>query len=463
MATTTPNYNIDYEDERFTRVEEEKTAALDNINNTYDNAINSTDKFYQDQINESKNWADTQTQIQNEQTDLAIEQIGIQKDQAKSDYIKEQSGAYVDWQKQSAQHGVNAEQRASAGLTGSGYSESSQVSMYNTYQNRVATARESYNRAVINYDMAIKDAKLQNNAAIAQIAHDALQQQLELALQGFQYKNNLLIEQANKKLEVDNIYYQRWQDVLDQMNTENQFEESIRQFNTEQERLKYEFEQGHKNQLELLQKNYENDVKLENLRYENEIKTIEKEDKLARERAKEEHERQLEILAQEHANAKALIEKQYEEQKKYAQWENSQSGSSYSGGGSSSGGSSGSSGGTYSGTSSTTSYEVSTDYYRGNKNSDCAKYGTFSNGYQPKGISGHGKLSKSGSTITVSTVTLSGEKRTVKQNVWKAEDGTLWYWEGRQNKYIQINQKGKDGGSGAVAGGASSALVRKAK
>ena len=30
--------------------------------------------------------------------------------------------------------------------------ESSKVSMYNTYQNRVATARDSYNRAVLNYN-----------------------------------------------------------------------------------------------------------------------------------------------------------------------------------------------------------------------------------------------------------------------------------------------------------------------
>ena len=85
-------------------------------------------------------------------------------------------------------------------------------------------------------------------------------------------------------------------------------------------------------------------------------------------------------------------------------------------------------------------YEVNTPYYQGNLNSDASKYGTFSNGYQPKGISGHGTLKKTGDNITFNTNTLSGQKQTVTQNIWKAEDGTKWYWDGRYNKYIQIKK-----------------------
>ena len=50
-------------------------------------------------------------------------------------------------------------------------------------------------------------------------------------MQGFQYQNQLLIEQANKKTEVDNNYYGRYQDVLQQINTENALAEQIRQYN----------------------------------------------------------------------------------------------------------------------------------------------------------------------------------------------------------------------------------------
>jgi hypothetical protein len=236
------NYDINYDDQRFKEVESDKKAALSENEKLYSGMINESDKYYQAQIDASKQWADKQTQLQQEQTDFAINKIEQQKDQAKKDYTKEQSGAYVDWQKQSNQYGANAEQQAAAGLTNTGFSESSQVSMYNTYQNRVATARESFNNAILNYNNAIKDAQLQNNSVLAEIAFKALQQQLELSLQGFQYKNNLLLEQANKKLEIENQYHGRWQDVLSQINTENALAEQIRQYNESMALEKAQFE-----------------------------------------------------------------------------------------------------------------------------------------------------------------------------------------------------------------------------
>ena len=247
MATT-PDYTVNYEDERLTSVTDKRDEKLADSNALYSGMVDKADKYFNDQIQASKDWADKQTELQNERTDFTIEQIEQQKDQAHKDYIKEQSASYVDWQKQSNQYGVEAEKMASSGLTGTGYSESSQVSMYNTYQNRVATARESYNMAVMNYNNAIKDAQLQNNAAIAEIAYQALQQQLELSLQGFQYKNQLLIEQSNKQLEIENMYHNQWMDVLNQINTENALAEEVRQYNetmawnTEQAKLDREFE-----------------------------------------------------------------------------------------------------------------------------------------------------------------------------------------------------------------------------
>ena len=94
----TPNYNINYDDKRFQTVEAEKDAALSNVNNTYNNMISQSDKFYQDQIDAAKDYANTQQQIQQENTDFAIEKVEQQKAQANKDYTKEQAGAYVDWQ-----------------------------------------------------------------------------------------------------------------------------------------------------------------------------------------------------------------------------------------------------------------------------------------------------------------------------------------------------------------------------
>lgn len=229
MSKFTPNEN----DPRLSKVESEKNAAIAEHNKTYDGMISASDKYYDKQIDASKEWAETQQKNQQAQTDFAIEQINQQKAQAEKDYTKEQSGAYVDWQKQSNQYGVNAEQRAAAGMTNTGFSESAQVSMYNTYQNRVMAARETFSRAVLNYDNAIKDARLQNNAVLAEIAYKALQEQLELSLAGFQYKNQLVLEKANQKTAIEQNYYQRYLAVVDQINNENELAERARQFDAQ--------------------------------------------------------------------------------------------------------------------------------------------------------------------------------------------------------------------------------------
>jgi len=226
-----PNYDINYDDTRFKTVESQKSAALSENEKFYDSMISQSDKFYDKQIEASKQWADTQTKLQNEQTDFAIQKIEQEKAQAQKDYTREQSGAYQDWQKQSDQYGVRAEQIADKGMQTTGYSESSQVSMYNTYQNRVMTAREAYTRAVQDFNNGITEARLQNNSALAEIRFNALKQQLELGLQGFQAKNQLLLDKANQKLTIENNYYNRYQDVLQQINAENALAEEIRQHN----------------------------------------------------------------------------------------------------------------------------------------------------------------------------------------------------------------------------------------
>ena len=234
------------EDPRFAKVESEKAAALAESDKMYDGMIADSQGDYNKLIDASKDWVDKQTALQNEQTDFAIQKIEQQKDQAHSDYTKEQSGAYVDWQKQSNQYGVDAEQKASMGMSNTGYSESSMVSMYNTYQNRVATARETYNRAVLNYENAMTEARLQNSSLLAEIAYNGLQEQLKLSLESMQYKNTLLDKKTTAHREISNEYYDRWRDVLNQINTENSLAEQKRQFNENLalQREKFEYEKA---------------------------------------------------------------------------------------------------------------------------------------------------------------------------------------------------------------------------
>lgn len=224
------SYKTDTSDERLVAVTNEEKTEIAKSDNMYNDMVADSDSYYQDQIKASKDWANTQKKLQNQKTDFAIEQINQQKDQAKKDYTKEQSGAYVDWQKQSGEYGANAEQMAAQGMTNTGYAESSQVSMYNTYQNRVATAREAFTRAVLNYDNAIKEARLQNNSILAEIAYESLQKQLELSLAGFQYKNSLLQQKATAARDIRKDYTAEYQAVLDQIYKEDALQEEIDQF-----------------------------------------------------------------------------------------------------------------------------------------------------------------------------------------------------------------------------------------
>lgn len=357
---------VNYNDERFVEVERDKQQALTENEKLYDNMINQSDQYFDAQIDASKQWTQQQQQIQQEQTDFAIEQIEQQKQQAEKDYQKEQSAAFVDYKKQSNQYSAEAERMATSGLTNTGFSETSQVSMFNTYQNRIAMARESINKATLNYDNAMKEARLQNSSALAEIAFNAYQKELEIALQGFQYKNQLNLDKANQKQQIENNYYGRYQDVLAQINQEIAQAEQIRQYN-------------------------------ENLRLQQQQMEYQK--------------------AQDERNYQLQLQQLAEEKR---QFDASLAASQSSG--------------------SSQLYAVSTAYYQGDLNKDAEVYGTFANGYQPKGISGHGTLSKTGKTVPVETQyqygPSAGQSVTVKQNIWKAKDGTLWLWDGRNNRYI---------------------------
>ena len=260
MAGYTKNadggYSVNYEDERFQEVKTEQAQQESQVNQTYDNILNNSDQYYQSQIDATKQYADKQTELQQAQTDFAIQQIEQQKDKAQQDYTKEQKGAYVDYMKQTKS---NAQNMANSGLSNTGYSESSIVSMYNQYQNRVGTAKESLNNTIMNYNNSITQAVLANNEKLAEIAFNALQTQNQLNQQAFEYKNTIILQKEQALQDLNNTYYARYQDVLGQINSEielqmeldridreyeqwlTQFTEQVRQFNVEQDNWMKEF------------------------------------------------------------------------------------------------------------------------------------------------------------------------------------------------------------------------------
>ena len=391
------SYNVNYNDERFTKVENEKQAELDKTNKKYDDLINERNQFTNDQQNYIDKWEETQKQIANDNLKYQEELYNQKKEKAEQEYQKEAKASYIDYQKEVDRYGVSRENVVNNGLQNSGYAESSKVDMYNTYQNRVATARQGLNDAKLEFDNAIKEAQLQNNATLAENALKALEQKLNIALEGFNYKSEQENNRMNWNYNINNTYYNRYQDVEKQINYENEQAEAIRQFN---EQMAYQREQQ----------------RLEQERWEREL----------------EYQRQQDAIS----NAQ-----------KWASINNSST-STYSGSGgdgtelsdssqpltnSQSSGNNGSSRSMsqIAKSSGWTSTGLCMSY--SNTKVSAKKYGTFDNGYQPKGINGYGKLSKSGHTCTINGQT---------QNIWLTKgDGKTraWYWDGKTKTYVGIS------------------------
>ncbi len=224
------------------QVEADRQAALSQNEQLYGGMISGANQVYEEQQKQLETFQNQQNQLLDEQTDFAIEQIEQQKQQAQEDYEDEQSAAWVDYRKQSAKHGVNEETMAAAGMTGTGYSESSKVAMYTAYQNRVAVARETVKQAIVAFDNAITEAKLTNDSAKAEIALNTLQMQLELALESFQYQNELLLQMANQKLQIESLYDSKYQNVLDEIYRAEALAEEQRQFDASLEEEQRQFD-----------------------------------------------------------------------------------------------------------------------------------------------------------------------------------------------------------------------------
>ena len=188
-------------DPRLQAVEAEKQAALDTTDQVFGELTQQTQEGYDSLIAGAEKYKQQQTQALNEELQLTQGDLQQQMDQAEQDYEKEQSAAYTDYQKQVNPYGVESEKLAANGMTGTGYSESAKVSMFNTYQSRVSAARESYEQAVREYDAAMQEAWQLNSAALAKIAYDALKAQTELSLKAVNQTGQLKLDWEDRRQE----------------------------------------------------------------------------------------------------------------------------------------------------------------------------------------------------------------------------------------------------------------------
>ena len=193
-----------------------------------DNPYADLENKYASNLEQQNNMLAQQSQIQREQsqanTEQAINEINQQKEYANQDFNKEARGAYQDYQKLVNPYGVQAEQMASQGLGNSGYSESSQINAYNTYQNRYATAKTSADRIQQDFNNQITQARLSGNKELAEIALNELQTKMNNLWNQLNLDTSLAQSKVSYNQWMDEFNYTKEQDALANAFAREQFE-----------------------------------------------------------------------------------------------------------------------------------------------------------------------------------------------------------------------------------------------
>lgn len=396
------------EEERYAKVENDKKNALSESNKVYNELLQNNTNLTEKQNQYTDSWLKTQNEIADKNAEYQKELQNQNKTKAEQEFNNEaiaSKNAYYDFINP---YGANAEIQASNGLQNSGYSESSKVSAWNTQQNRTAQARASLNDAIQEYNNAIKEIDLNRDTTKMQYSLEALKQKLDASLNEFTNKSDIMQNQLSNNQTIDNEYNNRYNNVWQQIQTEKEYEENIRQ--------------------------YEQNYQLQKQEYEENIRQFDENIKYLKE--KDEKEYQLEIQKLEEQKRQAELEQQNWEKEYQLSLQQLYSS-----------GSSSNSYNTYNSYDLSTQ-NISTQYYSGAINSD-VQYGTFqtkdNNGvcYQPNNVGGSklssvGKVSKYFGTGNVGATGANIDN----QNLWTT-NGRYYIWDGSQNKYIDVTSQMK--------------------
>lgn len=153
-----------------------------------------------------------QQDITNKQTEMSVAELERNKEQIDKDATKTNRALYTEYRKASNPYGANAEQLASQGLGNSGYAESTQANLYNTFQKNVTDTLNNARELKSNFDFEINKARQTGDITLAQNALAIYQQKMNLLTQEYELKNNR-----------EQFLYQKERDALAQSNWEKEY------------------------------------------------------------------------------------------------------------------------------------------------------------------------------------------------------------------------------------------------
>ena len=153
-----------------------------------------------------------QQDITNKQTELNVAELQRNKEEVDKDVDKTNKALYAEYRKATNPYGSNAENLASQGLGNSGYAETTQTNLYNTYQKNITDTLNNARDLKADFDLQISKARQTGDITLAQNALEIYNQKMQLLTQEYELKNNR-----------EQFLYQKEQDALSQSNWEKEY------------------------------------------------------------------------------------------------------------------------------------------------------------------------------------------------------------------------------------------------
>ena len=172
-----------------------------------------------------ESYASDYNKILDQSDEYLLNNYNTQKQKAEQAYTQEKSAAYTDYQKQVDPYGVQAEQLASSGLSNSGYAESLKTQAYVALQNRQAVAHQSYQDALVSYNNAFAEAKMQNDSQRAALAFQTFQMQLEAIVSMYTGGYASIMNSVNEAMKYAQGDQEKWLGELEKVDTTAEEEE----------------------------------------------------------------------------------------------------------------------------------------------------------------------------------------------------------------------------------------------
>lgn len=153
-----------------------------------------------------------QQNIINTQTQMNVDELERNKAEIDEQAKKTNQGLYTEYKKASNPYGVNAEATYARGLGNSGYAETTQTNLYNTYQKNVTNTINNAQKLKSDFDFQISQARQNGDITLAQNALQIYMQKMQLLTEEYELRNNR-----------EQYLYQKEQNALQQSNWEKEY------------------------------------------------------------------------------------------------------------------------------------------------------------------------------------------------------------------------------------------------